>query len=92
MKSEEYEIMKTHTVSGAKLFKYKQSKFDEIAADVAANGIDSATALTGDLPRTTCTTQTACLYRFNSFSDRTVSNVSSTQSVYQIRLGIRFDF
>jgi len=62
------------------------------AADVAANGVDNATALTGDLPRTTCTTQTACLYRFNSFSDRTISNVSSTQSVYQIRLGFRFDF
>lgn len=32
---EEYEIMKTHTYAGARLFGDKQSAFDEIASDVA---------------------------------------------------------
>ncbi|MFC1671467.1 GAF and HD-GYP domain-containing protein [Spirochaetota bacterium] len=32
---EEYEIMKTHTVHGARLFKQKQSEFDEMSALVA---------------------------------------------------------
>jgi len=32
---EEYEIMKTHTFQGARLFKFKQSEFDEISAIVA---------------------------------------------------------
>lgn len=32
---EEYEIMKTHTVNGARLFLDKQSEFDEIAGQVA---------------------------------------------------------
>jgi len=62
------------------------------AADVAANGIDNATALLGDSPRTTCTTQATCVYRYNSFSDRTTQFTSSFRSVYKIRLGIRFDF
>jgi len=34
---EEYEIMKMHTVNGAKLFGEKHSRFDEIASDVALN-------------------------------------------------------
>ncbi|OHD14626.1 MAG: phosphohydrolase [Spirochaetes bacterium GWB1_48_6] len=32
---EEYEVMKTHTVSGAQLFSDRQSTFDEVAAEVA---------------------------------------------------------
>ncbi len=32
---EEYEIMKTHSVSGARLFRQKQSEFDEMALQVA---------------------------------------------------------
>jgi len=35
--SEEYEIMKQHTVLGARLFMDKSSEFDEAAADVAMN-------------------------------------------------------
>jgi Carboxypeptidase regulatory-like domain len=62
------------------------------AADVAANGVDAAQALLGDDPRTTCTTQTACVYRFNQFISRSTSFDSAYNSVYQIRLGIRFDF
>jgi response regulator RpfG family c-di-GMP phosphodiesterase len=33
--NEEYEIMKTHTYLGAKLFQDRQSEFDEVAAEVA---------------------------------------------------------
>lgn len=61
-------------------------------ADVAANGIDGATALTGDAPRTNCQTQSDCVYRFNSFNPRGTSFDSAFNSVYQIRLGVRFDF
>lgn len=32
---EEYEVMKTHTISGAQLFSDRQSTFDEVAAEVA---------------------------------------------------------
>jgi len=32
---EEYEIMKTHTFQGTRLFKFKQSEFDEVAAMVS---------------------------------------------------------
>jgi HD-GYP domain-containing protein (c-di-GMP phosphodiesterase class II) len=32
---EEYEIIKTHTIHGAQLFKYMQSEFDEVASQVA---------------------------------------------------------
>ncbi len=32
---EEYEIMKGHTYLGARLFNYKQSRFDEVSSDVA---------------------------------------------------------
>lgn len=62
------------------------------AADVAANGVDGATALTGDTPRTTCLSQSDCVYRFNSFRDRQFDFTNRSQSVYEIRLGIRFDF
>ena len=62
------------------------------AADVAANGVDAATALTGDSMRTACQSASDCVYRFNSFSDRSINNVSASRSVYRIRLGFRFDF
>lgn len=62
------------------------------AADVAANGVDGATALLGDAPRTACITAGSCLYRYNSFNDRDISNISASRSVYRIRFGIRIDF
>ncbi len=62
------------------------------AADVAVNGVDGATALTGDLPRTTCLTEADCLYRFNFFDDRAASFRDRGDSVYQIRLGLRYEF
>ena len=62
------------------------------AADVAANGIDGATALEGDAPRTTCITAGSCLYRYNSFSDRSINTIDSEASVYRIRLGVKIDF
>lgn len=62
------------------------------AADVAANGVDAATALTGDAPRTTCLAAGDCVYRYNSFSDRDSSFRSDFNSVYQIRVGLRYEF
>jgi hypothetical protein len=62
------------------------------AADVAANGIGAATALTGDAPRTTCLSAGDCVYRFNEFTERADSTLSPAQSVYRIRIGLRLDF
>ena len=61
-------------------------------ADVAANGVDGASALTGDTPRTNCLSQSDCVYRFNSFRGRGTDFASASRSVYQIKLGFRFDF
>ena len=64
------------------------------AADVAANGVDGATALTGDQPRTMCTTASACLYRFNRYNGfrENGSFSSAGNSVYNIRIGLRYEF
>lgn len=62
------------------------------AADVAANGVDGATALTGDAPRTTCLAEGDCLYRFNDFDADSSSFLSLTRSVYEIRVGLRYQF
>ncbi|MFW5815510.1 MAG: hypothetical protein ACOCVP_01515, partial [Wenzhouxiangella sp.] len=62
------------------------------AADVAENGVDAATALTGDAPRTTCTSESACLYRYNTFRGQDTDFVSGPNSVYEIRLTLRYDF
>lgn len=62
------------------------------AADVAANGIDGATALTGDAPRTTCLQASDCLYRFNRFRDLPTEFTDRANSVYEIRLTLRYDF
>ena len=60
--------------------------------DVAANGVDGAQALRGDAPRTACPTAESCVYRFRDFDADNASFSSATRSVYQMRLGIRFDF
>ncbi len=62
------------------------------SADVALNGIAGATALTGDAARTSCTTQGSCVYRFNSFRDRDTSFRDLTDSVWSIRMGLRYEF
>jgi len=62
------------------------------AADVAANGIDGATALRGDAPRTTCLQASDCLYRYNDFDNDPTSFTSFPNSVYEIRLTLRYDF
>ncbi|MFP4207162.1 MAG: TonB-dependent receptor domain-containing protein [Wenzhouxiangella sp.] len=62
------------------------------AADVAENGIDGASALTGDAPRTACTSESACLYRYNTFRDQDTAFTSGPSSVYEIRLTLRYDF
>jgi hypothetical protein len=62
------------------------------AADVAANGVDAATALNGDAARTTCLSASACLYRFNEFDDSRTQFTDRDDSVYEIRLTLRYDF
>jgi len=62
------------------------------AADVALNGVDGATALTGDAPRTACLAADDCVYRFNSFSDRGTGFRSNSGSVWRARIGIRYEF
>jgi hypothetical protein len=64
------------------------------AADVAANGIDGATALTGDAPRTTCLSAGDCVYRYNELDVDEVGRASSNTaaSVYSMRIGFRYEF
>ena len=64
------------------------------AADVAANGIDAAAALTGDAPRTTCLTAGDCVYRYNRFNsgNGSTDRPSSSASVCKARIGIRYEF
>ena len=62
------------------------------AADVAANGIDAANALTGDTPRTTCQAAGDCLYRFNQFDGDPTSFVSPEDSVWEMRLSLEYNF
>ncbi|WP_273185780.1 TonB-dependent receptor [Hyphomonas adhaerens] len=62
------------------------------AADVAAFGVDGAAALTGDAPRTTCLAAGDCVYRFNDFDADPSSSRSLTQSTYEIRIGLRYQF
>jgi hypothetical protein len=62
------------------------------AADVTALGVDAAPALVGDAPRTTCTTEASCLYRFNSFRNVSTGAADDADSVYRVRLGIRYEW
>jgi len=64
------------------------------AADVAANGVDGATALEGDEPRTVCGNAGDCLYRYTSFNDfrADTGDPSFGRSVYAIRVGLRYEF
>ncbi len=62
------------------------------AADVALNGVDAATALRGDDIRTTCQAAGDCVYRYNDYVGRDVNTVATFDSLYQIRVGLRFEF
>lgn len=62
------------------------------AADVALNGVDGATALTGDAPRTTCINAGDCVYRYNEFRDQPVNFDSNSASVWRARIGLRYEF
>lgn len=62
------------------------------AADVAENGVDGATALTGDAPRTTCLQASDCLFRYKDFDDDPTVFTDRANSVYEIRLTLRYDF
>jgi len=62
------------------------------ASDVATNGVDGATALTGDDVRTTCASAGACVYRFENYTSRDETSDNLTSSVYRIRVGLRYEF
>ena len=65
------------------------------AADVALNGVDGASALRGDDPRTTCINAGDCVYRYNSinsWADDRDGSASLGRSVYNIRVGLRYEF
>lgn len=62
------------------------------AADVAANGIDGASALIGDQPRQVCQAASDCLYRYNDFDNDPTAFTDRQKSVYEIRLTLRYDF
>ncbi|MHA7871521.1 MAG: TonB-dependent receptor, partial [Hyphococcus sp.] len=61
-------------------------------ADVQANGVDGATALSGNEPATVCQNAGDCQYRFTSFRDQSSSFPDFAQSVYRIRVGLQYDF
>ena len=63
-----------------------------LASDVAANGEAGATALVGDEPRTMCLQQSDCVYRYRRFNDKDFQFTNRFNSVYKLRLGVRFDF
>ena len=60
--------------------------------DLAANGVDGATALTRDAPRTTCLQASDCVYRYRDFDADSTSFTSANRSVYEIRLGFRIEY
>ena len=60
-------------------------------ADMERRGVDGASALTGDSPRTTCQSATDCVYRFTRFRDYSIQFPNGPRSVYKIRFGIRID-
>ncbi|NRA29935.1 MAG: TonB-dependent receptor [Parvularculaceae bacterium] len=61
-------------------------------ADVAANGVDGAMALRGDLARTTCTTQSSCVYRFNQLDNDPTGFDEPDLSFYSARIGFRYEW
>lgn len=76
---------------------YNGSNFDTVrvvSADLIEAGLDPATApaLRGDDSRTTCVSAGDCVYRFNEFDPDQTSYNSLTRSVYEIRVGFRYEF
>lgn len=61
-------------------------------ADVAANGVSGATALTGDAARTACAVSTDCVYRYNSFDGLATGFQNNAASAWKVRVGIRYEF
>jgi len=61
-------------------------------ADVALNGVDGASGLRGNEPATVCMTQTDCVYRFNSYGVDATSFRDQQDSVYRIRIGLRYEW
>ena len=61
-------------------------------ADVANVGVDNASALRGDDPRTTCTTQASCVYRYTRFREDGLGFDDINRSLYKVKFGIRYEF
>lgn len=61
-------------------------------ADLAANGVAGATALTGDAARTACAVASDCVYRYNSFDGLPTAFESNAASAWKVRVGIRYEF
>lgn len=65
---------------------------DLIRASDASNPNAAGIGLTGDQARTICTTEDACVYRYNTFTNGETSPQSTGSSVYRIRIGLRYEF
>jgi len=63
-----------------------------VGADLVSAANPAGPALTGDAARTACATQGACVYRYNTFFNRSIDTASNPQSVYRIRIGLRYEF
>ncbi|MFN4183943.1 MAG: carboxypeptidase regulatory-like domain-containing protein [Hyphomonas sp.] len=61
-------------------------------ADVLANGVGGASALTGDAARTACAVSTDCVYRYNSFNGLATGFENNAASAWKVRVGIRYEF
>jgi hypothetical protein len=61
-------------------------------ADLTANGVAGATALTGDAARTACATAGSCVYRYNSFDGLATAFENNAASAWKVRVGIRYEF
>jgi len=55
-------------------------------------GVDGAPALRGDDPRTVCQSAGDCVYRYRDFDNDPTNFASASQSIYEIRLTLRYDF
>lgn len=62
------------------------------AASVSSLGANAAPALVGNAATTTCTSSTACIYRYNAFLGPRSSTVDDARSVWRIRIGVRYEF
>jgi hypothetical protein len=63
-----------------------------VTADLVDAANPSGPALTNDAARTTCVTAGSCVYRYRDFDADPTSFRSTGRSVYQVRVGLRYEF